>query len=69
MTGSDNAMVTKLPFVSIVLVDGSVGANTLALPTPLINSRPNWVAEAAPLRSTLMPMISLQPLASSREMR
>ena len=45
------------------------GASTLALPTPLINSRPNWVAEAAPLRKTLMPIISLQPLASSREMR
>ena len=38
---------------------------TLALPTPSINSRPNWVAEPTPLRSTLSAMMSLVCLASS----
>jgi hypothetical protein len=59
----------KLPLVIMVLVDGSDGVSTLALPMPLINSWPNWVAEAAPLRSTLTATMSLVRPASSRVAR
>ena len=55
----------KLPCVSIVLVEGSVGVSMLALPTPLINSWPNWVADAAPLRSMLRTSVSMLPRPTS----
>lgn len=69
MSGNENRTVTKLPSVSMVLVDGSSGAITLALPTPEISSLPNCVALARPERSTLMAIRSLARIASSLETR
>ena len=54
---------------AMVLVEGSSGAITLALPTPEINSLPNWVALARPERRTLTTMRSLALVASSLEAR
>ena len=77
-TGSEQAPISRVAasrasrnFLSdsIVLAEGSLDISTLALPTPLISSRSNCVAVAAPLRRMLSATTSLpRPASSPRHM-